>query len=117
MANKFEHLRLPGILSHVSRNYRSEKIHSQGIRSISISIDEIDPGKFAFGFAVSTTEGFFSAIPGELSGYFATETNARLYALEYIREKAQGLTEDMIYSIDVAISKLRDIPLPLFDDL
>ncbi len=111
--NPFESLRVPGICGNVSSGaFQSDTIFSQGsTASLKIRTDTIEPGKWAFGFYLQTGDVTREMLPGESSGWFRSQDDARLYALGHIRFGSVDIPEDMKFALDAAISKLRNVPL------
>lgn len=85
--NEFESLRRPGIVGEVvSRDFRTLNIFQCGaFAAVSVYTGELLPDVWAFGYLI--VDGDFSAkvLPGELDGWFKSETDARLYALGYLK--------------------------------
>ncbi|MDE6255719.1 MAG: hypothetical protein K2M39_05950 [Muribaculaceae bacterium] len=109
--NPFESLRIPGIVGKVASTYNPRTICQRGGDSVSVIEAEIAPGKYGFGYCVIFNGTKRQLIPGEGQGWFRSANDALLYALGYVRVRSENLPPDFIYSIDVAISKLRNIPL------
>lgn len=111
MINQFESLRIPGIVGKVSHNFNAYIICQRGDNSIQVMEAEIDKGKFAFGYVINFDGNRYSVLPGEKQGWFRSGKDALLYALGYIKSRADRFPDDFKYSIDVAISKLWNVPL------
>ena len=109
--NPFESLRVPGIVGKVASSYNARTICHRGDDSVQVIEAELEPGKWGFGYIVDFRGSRRKLIPGEGQGWFRSANDALLYALGYVRARAGNLPEDFIYSIDVAISKLRNIHL------
>lgn len=88
MQNQFESLRRPDIVGEVvSRDFKSTVVFDSSGQSLTVYTGELLPGVWSFGYQHSMGDKFSRVLPGELSGWFVSETDAKLYALEYLRSK------------------------------
>lgn len=112
MKNPFEALRLPGVRGAVVHSgYKTTTIYSDSKASLQLYTAELLPGIWDFGYSLHLDDQHAQKFPGEGAGWFKTEDNARLFALGYIKAKRPDLPEAMMYSIDKAIDRIRNIPL------
>lgn len=109
--NPFESLRVPGIVGKVANTFNSRTICQRGDDSIEVMEAEVAPGKWGFGYIVNFNGSRRQLLPGEGQGWFRSDKDALLYALGYVRARSSNLPLDFKYSIDVAISKLRNVSL------
>lgn len=114
--NPFEKLRKPGVCGKViTAGYNIDTIYMNGAKAaLQLRTAEMIPGVWGFGFILTLGETTREMFPGEGSGWFCSEKDAKLYALGYVRYGGVRLPEDMTYAIDVATSKLRNVSL--FDE-
>lgn len=113
MTNPFESLRIPAIVGKVSESYSSTIICQKSGNFISMMVAELEPGKFAFGFDVSIDGRRRKMLPGEGQGYFLTREDAELYALGYIKARAQNMPHEFLDAINSNIAARQS--LSLFD--
>lgn len=95
MKNPFESLRRPGIVGQVvSSDFSSHNIHECGYEeSVTIYTGELIPGCWSFGFLIVDGEYRARVLPGELEGWFKSESDALLYALGYLKAAAHVSVE------------------------
>lgn len=110
--NEFESLRRPGIVGEVvGRDFSSLNIFQCGaFEAVTVYSGQLLPDVWAFGYLI--VDGDFTArvLPGELDGWFKSETDARLYALGYLRN-APHISQNAREEIIRHIRNLRNTPL------
>lgn len=82
MKNPFESLRIPGIVGTVATSYTTVTVYSNGAKEcVQILVEELEPGKWAFGYLIYENGKRIRSIPGEGEGYFLSRDDAILYGL------------------------------------
>ena len=105
--NRYESLRQPGVRGQVvARDFRSQTIYNTMATSITVITGELLPGVWDYGYTIHRA-GFpmQSRLPGEGEGWFKTEDDARLYALETLRAKFDPRSPEAC-TIDAHITRL-----------
>ena len=111
--NPFESLRIPAVRGAVaSTDFEADTIYAFGTyAAFQIRTARIDNDAWAFGFFLQIGDLRREMLPGEGAGWFRSKADAMLYALGHIRYSDLPLPEDMVFSIDTYISKIRNVPL------
>ena len=110
--NPFETLRIPGVRGSVATNFNVQTVLERGAQEVlQIRTARICDDAWAFGFYLKSGDITRQMLPGEGSGWFKSEDDAKLYALGYIRYGNIYITSDMKMCIDVAISDIQNVSL------
>lgn len=104
MKNKFESLRIPGVVGAVRSDYATTTLHQKGESEvIQIFTAELEPGKWGFGFFLKFGSVSRKQIPGEHAGWFYSQKDAQIYAMEHIR-LSDLISDELKYTIERSIS-------------
>lgn len=111
--NPFESLRVPAVRGVVAAtDFETQTIYANGTYgAFQIRTARIDADAWAFGFFLQVGDLRREMLPGEGAGWFRSKADATLYALGHVRYAGLPLPEDMVFSIDTYISKIRNVPL------
>lgn len=110
-SNPFESLRIPGIVGSVCRDCKADTIFQCSSACLQIRTGQLAPDKWGFGFLLVIDGKTFSCLPGEGAGWFRSPSDALLYGLGHIRRRKEDIPQDMLFSIDRAIDRIRNVPL------
>lgn len=88
--NQFEPLRRPGTVGEVvSRDFRSllvyQKADPRDMKAVTVYTGQLLPGVWGFGYHLVNGKINIRVLPGELDGWFRSEEEASMYALEHLR--------------------------------
>ena len=103
MKNPFESLRITGIVGTVASTYSPVTVYSKGMDCVQVLVEEIAPGKWAFGYIIDSKSGQIRKIPGEIQGHFLSRDDAMLYDLWNIKIMDLGLPKEAVDAINSKI--------------
>lgn len=105
--NRYEGLRKPGVRGQVvARDYRSHTLYDTLQLGLVLLTGELLPGVWDYGYMIHRDGKMTdSRLPGEGSGWFKTEKDAKLYGLDEIRQMFDFRGPE-VFAIDNVIRNL-----------
>lgn len=94
------------------RNYKKDVVVDNRRERVVLLIGQVAPDKFAIGYDIYFADGRrASRLPSLEYGYFASERDAKLYFLGYIKQYSMRFLPSTIEAADELIRKIIQPPL------